>query len=174
MGGDLRVSSAPGEGSRFWIDLAKADAPVVEPAPPGAPAEALAEALAELAYRERRYVLYVEDVGANIRLVEEILKRRPMIDLVSVMSGGIALELVRQRTPDLLLLDLHLPDLSGEEVLRRVRQDERTRDMRVVVLSADATRPQQERLAEAGADRYLTKPVKVAALLAMVDELLAT
>jgi len=96
------------------------------------------------------------------------------VEVVSVMSGGTALELAVRRPPDLILLDLHLPDVGGDEVLRRLRATEATRDVPVVMLSADATHGQRERLLAAGAQSYLTKPIGVAALLAAVDEILGT
>ncbi len=169
MGGQLVAESEVGVGTTFSIEL-----PVVEPAVTTALASDEAALIPQQHYGRRCYVLYVEDVAANIRLVEEILRRRPSVEVVSVMSGGTALELAVRRPPDLILLDLHLPDVGGDEVLRRLRATEATRDVPVVMLSADATHGQRERLLAAGAQSYLTKPIGVAALLAAVDEILGT
>jgi CheY-like chemotaxis protein len=114
-------------------------------------------------------VLYVEDNPSNIKLVETILAARPQVTLIVATQGGLAVELAREHRSALILLDLNLPDISGEEVLRRLRGDERTAEMRVVITSADATRGQIERLRSAGADDYLAKPFGVERLLAVVD-----
>jgi CheY-like chemotaxis protein len=89
------------------------------------------------------------------------------------MLGELGLELARERSPDVILLDLHLPDLGGEEVLTRLRAEPATREIPVVVLSADATGRQREPLLAAGALDYLTKPIEVRALLEVIDRVLA-
>jgi CheY-like chemotaxis protein len=85
------------------------------------------------------------------------------------MQGQIGLDLARERTPDLILVDLHLPDIPGDEVLRRLQADARTRGIPVVVISADATPGQAERLRAAGAYAYLTKPFDVERFLEVLD-----
>jgi CheY-like chemotaxis protein len=114
-------------------------------------------------------VLYVEDNPSNIKLAETILRERPEVRLVVATQGGFALELAREHVPALVLLDLNLPDVSGEEVLRRLREDPRTAGIPVVVVSADATPGQIKRLRSAGADDYLTKPFGIREFLAVVD-----
>jgi len=84
-------------------------------------------------------LLYIEDNMANLRLIERALSRRPDIALLSAMQGRLGLDLARQHQPDLILLDLHLLDLAGEDFLRHLQRDPRIRDIPVVVLSADAT-----------------------------------
>jgi CheY-like chemotaxis protein len=118
-----------------------------------------------------RVVLYVEDNPSNVRLVERVLARRPDVSLLVATSGGVGLELARRHRPDLVLLDLNLPDLPGAAVLEQLRAEPRTRDIPVVVISADATPQQQERLRAAGAADYLTKPFDINQLLAIVDGL---
>src|SRR5438128_4340620 len=106
---------------------------------------------------------------ANVALVEEIVKLRPGVTLIPAMLGGIALDLAREHRPDLILLDLHLPDINGETVLRRLRAEPITGQTPVVILSADATRRQLDQLLAAGATAYLTKPITVRGLLDLFD-----
>ncbi|MBV9951487.1 MAG: response regulator, partial [Acidimicrobiia bacterium] len=168
MGGSLEVESTPGSGTTFSVLLR-----TVAPATLGTDEAKSDASLTETrSYAAHRRVLYVEDMAANIRLVEQILKRRPSVELVPVMQGATALELARNCQPDLVLLDLHLPDIGGEEVLRRLQADAATSHIPVVVLSADATARQRERLSEAGAKAYLTKPIAIRRFLEVVDQTL--
>jgi CheY-like chemotaxis protein len=89
------------------------------------------------------------------------------------MQGRLGLELAREHQPALILLDLHLPDITGDEVLRRLRRDPATADIPVVVVSADGTHGQQSRLLNIGATAYLTKPYDVTQLLGLIDEAVA-
>ncbi|MGH2821286.1 MAG: response regulator, partial [Actinomycetota bacterium] len=114
-------------------------------------------------------VLYVEDDPSNLRLVEQILAFRPGIELLRAQVGSAAIELARQHQPDLILLDLHLPDMPGEQVLTEMRQRS---SARVIVVSADATAPSMRRALAAGADWYLTKPLDVRRFLEVLDETL--
>ena len=98
-----------------------------------------------------RTVLCVEDNVSNVKLLERILARRPEVTVMVAMLGGPALELAREHQPSLVLLDLRLPDMSGEEILRRLRAELRTAGIPVVVLGADATPGPQQRLLGAGA-----------------------
>jgi signal transduction histidine kinase/ActR/RegA family two-component response regulator len=165
MGGVLDVSSLPGQGSTFWVDL-----PTTDPATATADT-ADAELLAVRAYPTPRRVLYVEDMVENVRLVEQILTHRPSVTLIPAMLAGVALELAREHRPDLVLLDLHLPGIDGEEVLRRLRADPHTAGPPVVVVSAEVTRSgNRERLLAAGAAEYLTKPLDLGRLRALVAE----
>jgi CheY-like chemotaxis protein len=116
-------------------------------------------------------VLYVEDNLSNLRLIEHVLSHRSGTRLLAAIQGRLGLDLAREHHPDLILLDLHLPDLPGADVLRALRADVATRDIPVVVLSADATPGQIERLLAAGARAYLTKPVDVKQLLALMDDI---
>ena len=164
MGGRLLVDSRPGDGATFIVELAAAEAPAVA-APPVDDAGVTAAPPPI-----QGTVLYVEDNLANLRLVERVLGRRPGLTLLSAMQGSHGLELARSHRPGLVLLDLHLPDLRGDELLARLRRDARTRDIPVVVLSADATAGQIRQLLAAGARAYLTKPLDVTELLGLVDE----
>jgi CheY-like chemotaxis protein len=166
MKGALYIEDGDGEGTTFVVELPGAEAPA---APAGATDERAADGTG---VRTRGTVLYVEDNLANLRLFERIVARRPGVTVLSAMQGRRGLELAADHHPDAIILDLHLPDLPGNEVLTRLRAGERTRDIPVVVLSADATPGQTARLLAQGAHAYLTKPLDVAELLAMVDRLL--
>ncbi len=117
-------------------------------------------------------LLYIEDNLANLSLVETILLSRPAWRLLPALQGGLGVELAREHRPDLVLLDLHLPDVPGAEVLRRLRADPRTAGMPVVVVSADATPASLERLRAAGADAYLTKPLDLDEFLRTLEQFL--
>lgn len=170
MGGTIGVESTPGHGSRFWFEAAAVEGPVeryerLNGATP--PVAVVAPVTTTSA------VLYIEDNLSNLTLVERVLAQRPGVEVVAAMQGRLGLELARQHDPALVLLDLHLPDIGGDEVLERLRDDPVTASIPVVIVSADATPGQVERLLAGGAAGYLTKPIEVADLLAVVDDALA-
>jgi CheY-like chemotaxis protein len=115
-------------------------------------------------------VLYIEDDIVNFTLVERILEYRPNLSLKRAPTGQMGIELARSDRPKLVLLDLNLPDLHGSEVLQILQGTDGTKDIPVVVLSANATPSQIERLLTAGARNYLTKPFDIEPFLAVVDE----
>ncbi len=119
--------------------------------------------------RHRR-VLYVEDSEPNFRLVESILEDRPGTDLVWAETGQKGLDLARANPPELVLLDLDLPDLHGSKVLEGLQAQPETAHTPVIIISADATPSQIERMLTAGARNYLTKPFEIRRLLYMFDE----
>jgi signal transduction histidine kinase/AmiR/NasT family two-component response regulator len=169
MDGAAGVESTVGLGSAFWIELPRAAAPTAD----------LAAELVWLAPPvngaggRAATVLYIEDNLPNLKLVEQALRLRPAITLLPAMQGTLGLELAQQHRPDLILLDLNLPDLQGDDVLARLQADASTADIPVVIISADATPRQVERLLAAGAHDYLTKPLQVRRLLELVDEALS-
>lgn len=117
-----------------------------------------------------RTVLYVEDNLSTLRLVERILTASPGVKVIAAMQGRIGLDLAREHRPDVIVLDPHPPDISGMEVLERLRTDERTAQIPVVILSADATPGQIRRLGEAEAAAYLTKPLDVRRFLSVIAD----
>ncbi|MCL4242258.1 MAG: PAS domain-containing protein [Dehalococcoidia bacterium] len=164
MGGTIDARARPGGGSIFTVQLNRADAPALTGHVDGGHAAA--------GRASRGVVLYVEDNLANFKLIEQVLSRRPGISVIPAMQGSLGLQLARDHHPDLVLLDLHLPDMKGDEVLQRLLRDPMTASIPVVIASADATQRQVERLLRMGARAYLTKPIDVPRLLETVDELL--
>lgn len=122
----------------------------------------------------RHVVVYVEDNMTNLRLVERIFDRRPDLKLMTATRGLTGLEMARDHQPAVILLDVHLPDVNGDEVLIRLRDDPLTRTIPVVMLSADASERQIQRLLNYGAAAYLTKPLDVLNLLETVDKFIRT
>ena len=166
MGGTIGVDSTEGQGSTFWIELPSTESSLErEDVQAAAALGALHPSPAT-----SRNVLYIEDNVDSFKLMERIFSHWPGVKLISAMQGRLGLDLARQHHPDLILLDLHLPDMSGLEVLQRLRADPSTRDIPVVVTSADATPGQIERLRAAGADDYLTKPLDIPRLAAAVRQ----
>ncbi len=167
MGGTLTAASTVGDGSRFCVELPRTNVPRGRVAPEAEDVTGLSAATVPA-----HLVLYIEDNLDNLRLVREILRYRPGVRLVTAMQGSLAADLARQHCPDLVLLDVHLPDMNGAEVLRLLKEDPKTQSIPVIVISADATSRQIERLRAAGARDYLTKPLDVRLFLKIVDEVL--
>ena len=172
MGATLDVASTYGQGSRFWMELSIVEGPVeqyerLHEQPTASTDTPITPPV------ERNKVLYIEDNLSNIRLVERVLARRDDVEVIPATQGRLGLALARDHQPKLVLLDLHLPDMDGDEVLRQLRQDPLTSTIPVVMLSADATAGQIERLLAMGATAYLTKPLEVRDLLDLLAETIA-
>lgn len=123
---------------------------------------------------EKCRLLYIEDNESNLTLIQWILERETDVELISAMRGGPGLELAREHQPDLIVLDLHLPDMSGEAVLQCLHDDDATRRIPVVVLSADASEKRIKRLLRLGARNYLTKPLDIRHFLDVIAANLKT
>ena len=120
---------------------------------------------------QRQLVLHVEDNLSNRRLIQLVVRQRPELTLVEADDGTTGLELARTMSPALVLLDLRLPGLSGEDVLKRLRADPATARLRIVVISAEARPREASRLLGAGADGYLVKPLQISDVLDVLDEI---
>ncbi|MEO5951918.1 MAG: cache domain-containing protein [Chloroflexia bacterium] len=168
MSGRMGAESKEDMGSVFWVELPG----IVQQGVTKGNEEGKAEGTAESAHVVRGKVLYIEDNISNLRLVEGILRHRPGVQLVSTLTGEEGVETARREKPDLILLDLNLPDIHGEEVLRRLRQNNELDGVPVVVVSADANPGQIEHLKASGAHSYMTKPVDVRKLLGLIDEMI--
>ena len=170
MGGAISVESTMGEGSTFTIQLPLAESPIERLDRVGG----LASAEAEEAPTPRFTLLYIEDNLSNLTLIEQMLEERPEIELLTAMQGKLGLKLARQHSPDLILLDLHLPDIAGWDVLSQLKAGEATRDIPVIIISADATTRQIKRLMTAGATAYLTKPLDITEFFSVLEKTTAS
>jgi PAS domain S-box-containing protein len=165
MGGSLEAESRAGEGSSFTLtlpsvldpDTVRSEHDRLSPDAPG---------------YHGRVVLYVEDNETNVEVMRGILAQRPQVTMRVALNGLDALATVRQRVPDLILLDMHLPDISGLELLRHLKADPGTAGVPIVIVSADALADQIDEALEAGATGYVTKPVNIGELLGVLDDLL--
>ena len=163
MGGSLHAESPPGMGATFVLTLPTAKDDALAPA--------LASPLIESAarYRHRR-VHYIEDNETNVEVTRGMLAQRPQVTLTVSTLGLDGLQAVRAQRPDLILLDMHLPDVDGLELLHQLQRDPACADILVVVVSADATPARIEEALAAGARHYLTKPLNLARFLAVLDD----
>ena len=166
MGGVIGVESTVGVGSVFWFELIANVAPqhavgeveptvVVQPQlPKGA---------------RLRILLYVEDNPANLKLVEQLIARRPELRLLTAVTGHLGIKMARTSQPEIILMDINLPDISGIEVMKILREDPATAHIPIVALSANAMPSDIEKGLAAGFFRYLTKPIKVNEFMDTLD-----
>ena len=167
MGGAIGVASEPGTGSTFFLAL-RTVATESRIEPPPVTAELLSEVLARTDPTRHR-VLYVEDNPDSRRLMERIAELHGSLDLVTATSVAEGIEAARAAPPHAVLLDIHLPDGTGDEVMRWLHDDEALRDTPVIVLTADATAKRRAELLAAGAVAYLTKPVDLSELFTALE-----
>jgi CheY-like chemotaxis protein len=167
MRGSIEVESIVAEGTTFTVVIPAGTRPVeVKPSSTVLPAKAPAPP-------GQQTVLYIEDNPANLRLMEQIAEEHGGVHLVKGTNGGAAVELAREVKPKLILLDLHLPDLFGDEILALLRADPEFIGTPIYIVSADAMNSQIKRLLKTGADGYLTKPIDVAQVMEVFDKHLA-
>jgi PAS domain S-box-containing protein len=166
MGGVIGVESTVGKGSVFWVEMNLTAEPQVAAGTvePTAVAQAQVQTDAQL-----RTLLYVEDNPANLMLVEDLIARRPDIRLLSARDGSRGIEIARASRPDVILMDINLPGISGIKALRILADDPATAHIPVVALSANAIPRDIEKGLEAGFFRYLTKPIKVNEFMDTLD-----
>ena len=167
MGGSIGAESTVGTGSVFWIELSLSAER--QPTHAIAISSAAAHAPIQIDTSLLRTLLYVEDNPANLMLIEDLIARRPDIRLLSARDGNRGIEIARKSQPDVILMDINLPGISGIKALRILAQDPSTAHIPVIALSANAIPRDIEKGLEAGFFRYLTKPIKVNELMETLD-----
>jgi PAS domain S-box-containing protein len=166
MGGTIGVNSSVGAGSEFWFELSLTAAPAL------AAQEAEHASLSRPPVADgtpRRTVLYVEDNPANLELVEQLILRRPDLRLLSAADGILGVEFARTYLPEVILMDINLPGISGLEAMKILRADPTTAHIPIIALSANAVPRDIEKALEAGFLDYLTKPIKVNLFMNALD-----
>jgi len=166
MGGFIGVESVVGKGSVFWIELKRTGAPDLadDAARPASAVRPPSDAGQEIGT-----LLYVEDNPANLMLVEDLVTRRPDLRLLTARDGDRGIEIARAARPDVILMDINLPGISGITALRILADDPATARIPVIAVSANAIPRDIERGLQAGFFRYLTKPIKVAEFMDTLD-----
>ena len=170
MGGEIGAESTVGVGSVFWIELHSTHAPRLAVSPIGAPADAPLRAQSKAA---QHTLLCVEDNPANLMLVEKLLERRPEFRLLVAKDGIRGIEIARAEEPDIILMDINLPGISGLVALGVLAEDAKTANIPVIALSANAMPSDIQKGLAAGFFRYLTKPIKVNEFMDTLDSALA-
>ncbi len=168
MGGEIGVHSTEGEGTVFWVESDLADAPALAADLVDGAASAAhgpSEPAPVHANTRQHSVLYVEDNPENLQLVEELLARRPELQLLSARDAPSGIALAHSQQPSIILMDIHLPGMSGLAALKMLREDPRTQHIPVVAVSANAMATEIESGLEAGFFRYITKPIKIDAFM---------
>jgi CheY-like chemotaxis protein len=168
MGGQIGVESVVGQGTVFWVEFAASAPPAlllddVDEQSLGRRAHPLREP------DEQPTLLYVEDNPANLALVEQLIARRGDLKLLTAIDAHLGIELARAYLPDVILMDINLPGMSGYGALKRLQQDRVTAHIPVLALSANAVPRDIEKGLEAGFFRYLTKPIRVHEFMNALD-----
>ena len=166
LGGNLGVDSTVGAGSVFWVELRSTPAPTLKVAP-------LEHAAPKLAIKRmdapQKILLYIEDNPANMKLVERLIERRTDIKLLKAVDGSLGIAMARSSVPDVILMDINLPGISGIEALKALREDVTTAHIPVVAISANAMTRDIEVGRQLGFFSYLTKPIVVEEFMTTLD-----
>ncbi len=169
MGGVIGVESTIGKGSVFWVELLRSQEPQLGGDATTMEADKLVPLETDPALRS---LLYVEDNPANLKLVEKLIARRPNLRMLGAGDATLGIELARDHQPEVILLDINLPGISGIKALKILREDPLTRHIPVIAISANAMPHDVNRGLEAGFFRYLTKPIKVGEFMEALDDAL--
>jgi len=165
MGGNIGVDSVVGSGSSFWIEMA-----IASGAQKFASRERLPSNHTERkAVANKHTLLYVEDNPANLMLVEDLIARRPEIRLLTANDGREGVEIARAAQPDVILMDINLPGISGIKALGLLRDDPVTAHIPIIAVSANAMPRDIKKGLDAGIFRYITKPIDVKDFMEAVD-----
>lgn len=164
MGGAIGVRSAAGIGSEFWIELELTNAPAVV-----MPDKKVLKSPEVRAGEPVRTILHVEDNPANLELVEQLIARRSDLRLLSATDGNLGIEFARTYLPDVILMDIHLPGISGLDAMQILHADPLTAHIPIIALSASALPRDILHGLEAGFSNYLTKPIQVMLFMEALD-----
>jgi PAS domain S-box-containing protein len=170
MGGRVGFSSSPGGGSAFWVELSLHDEGGVKKRDSAAP---VARASLSGEVGDKVLVVYIEDNPSNIAFMRGVVEELPRVELVAVPNAEVGIEVVRDLRPQVVIMDINLPGMSGYEATRRLQEWPETKAIPVIALTAAAMLGDRKRLEAAGFYRYLTKPVKVSELLETLERLVA-
>lgn len=166
MDGVLGVNSTVGQGSEFWVELRSTATPELKTS---APEGALPKPAVDRVNAPQKTLLYIEDNPANMKLVERLIDRRPDIQLLTAVDGSLGIALARSKLPDVILMDINLPGISGIDALKALRADSTTAHIPVVAISANAMLRDIEVGRQLGFFRYLTKPIVVEEFMTTLD-----
>ena len=172
MGGVIGVESSVGVGSEFWVELAASSAPELTTSSIGESGAGKQDQVAVHAPSSRHTLLYVEDNPANMALVEQLVARRSDLKLLMAINGHQGIQLARDNNPDVILMDINLPGISGYGALKILQMDHATAHIPIMALSANAVPRDIEKGIAAGFFRYLTKPIKVNEFMDALDDAL--
>jgi CheY-like chemotaxis protein len=170
MGGDVGFRSVFRQGSEFWVDVPVHEDGARSTAPRAPRGEGATRALGE----GRRLILYVEDNPANVTFMQDLVSGFANVEMLVATTAEVGLELARAHRPEVVIMDINLPGMSGLDALHALRADEDTKDLPVIALTAAASERDRQRGLQAGFYRYLTKPVNVDELVGALEGLLVT
>jgi signal transduction histidine kinase len=168
MGGDINFVSKVGEGSSFFIDVPLAEQPAIGRLEP----KKVRPVQEESSDFEKKTILYIEDNASNLELVRRIISRMNDLKLISAMEAQPGIRLASTELPDLILMDLHLPDIDGFSAFEKIKSMEETSNIPIIALSADAMEDDKKKALDMGFRTYITKPIDVDNFLSVIEEVL--